>query len=180
MAFLAAVFAFPALAAADPPEDGAVVESLAPSHQGPWAQHWSRQRLEAAKPLPTITLPDPGTPAGPEVPPEAASESTASGPWKAATTAALRAATASQTAGIEGVEISAAESNLFPNSANGKLFGTYEVRINAHEFKREDYVCSASVIKAPEVTPLKPGESPPQSNVVLTAGHCAIDPETGT
>jgi hypothetical protein len=179
MAFIAAVFAFPSLAAAESPEDGAVVESLAPSHQPPWT-HWSRQRLEAAEPLPIITLPDPEPPAGPEAPPEAASQSTASAPSEAANTAALRAATASQTAAIEGVEVSAAESNVFPNSANGKLFGTYEVRVNAHEFKREDYVCSASVVKPPEVTPLQPGESPPQSNVVLTAGHCAIDPETGT
>src|SRR5947209_7581820 len=123
MAFsFATVFAFPPLAAADSPEDGAVVESLAPSHQGPSA-HWSRQRLEAAEPLPVITLPDPEPPAGPDVPTEAASQSTASVPSEAATTAALQAATASQTAGIEGVEVSAAESNLFPNSANGKLFG---------------------------------------------------------
>jgi len=172
MAFLAAVFAFPPLAAADSPENGAVIESLAPSHQGPWA-HWSRQRLEAAEPLPIISLPDPEPPANPEAPPEAASHSAAGEPSEAATTAALRLATASQTAGIEGVEVAAAESTLFPNSANGKLFGTYEVRINAHEFKREDYVCSASVIKPPEGVAFA-------SDVVLTAGHCAIDPETGT
>jgi hypothetical protein len=172
MAFIAAAFAFPAFAAADSPEDGAVVESLAPSHQGPWA-HWSRQRLEAAEPLPIISLPDPEPPVGPEAPPETTSQSTAAAPSEAATTAALRAATASQTAEVEGVEVSAAESNLFPNSANGKLFGTYEVRINAHEFKREDYVCSASVVKPAEGTTST-------SDVVLTAGHCAIDPETGT
>jgi hypothetical protein len=172
MAFIAAVFAFPAAAAADGPEDGAVVESLAPSHQGPWA-HWTRQRLEEAEPLPIISLPDPEPPAGQEALPETTSGSTSSAPSEAATTAALRAAVGSQTAGIEGVEVAAAESTLFPNSANGKLFGTYEVRINAHEFKREDYVCSASVVAPTE-------GSASASDVVLTAGHCAIDPETGT
>jgi hypothetical protein len=177
MAFVVAAFAFPAFAVAEPAEEGAVIESLAPSHQGPWA-HWTRQRLEEAEPLPIITLPDPESPPATEspsaVPDEAASDEAV--PAEAARTAALRAAAGGQTAGIEGVEVAAAESTLFPNSANGKLFGTYEVRINPHEFKREDYVCSASVVNNPAPSPYN--NSP--GDVVLTAGHCAIDPETGT
>jgi hypothetical protein len=171
--FVATAFAFPTLAAAETTEDGAVVESLAPSHQGPWA-HWTRERLEEAEPLPIITLPEPAEAAQaaePSVEPEptaAPSEATSSIAPEGASTAALDARVAARTAAIEGVEVAAAESTLFPNSANGKLFGTYEVRIGAHEFKKEDYVCSGSVVNTPN------------GNVVLTAGHCAIDPETGT
>lgn len=184
MAFIAAAFAFPALAAAEGAEEGAVVESLAPSHQGPWV-YWSRQRLEEAEPLPIITLPNSEPTAGAEGSSETASQSTASPPTssassEAARTAALRTAGASQSGSVEGVEVAAAESTIFPNSANGKLFGTFEVKINPHEFKREDYVCSASVVESPKAPPPKPGETPPRSNVVVTAGHCAIDPETGT
>jgi hypothetical protein len=158
-ALVAAAFAFPALAAAESSEEGAVVESLAPAREGPWG-HWTRERLEEAEPMPIITLPDPETPAVPEPPPAAQAE--------VASTAALRAAVTGQTSAVEGVEIAAAESTLFPNSANGKLFGAYEIRIGPHEYKKEDYVCSGSVVESP------------RGDVVLTAGHCAIDPETGT
>jgi hypothetical protein len=178
MAFIVAVFAFPAFAAAEPAEEGAVIESLAPSHQGPWA-HWTRQRLEEAEPLPIITLPDPESAPATESAAVTESPSAApdeAAPAEAARTAALRAVAGGQTAGIEGVEVAAAESTLFPNSANGKLFGTYEVRIDSHEFKREDYVCSASVVNDPEPSVY----NDPEGDVVLTAGHCAIDPETGT
>ncbi|MBS1890663.1 MAG: hypothetical protein JST59_05185, partial [Actinobacteria bacterium] len=172
-----AAFAFPALAAAEPAEDGAVVESLAPSHQGPWA-HWSRQRLEEAEPLPIITLPEQAAPGAPEEGPAEGSESPEPQPEEAARTAALRTAASTGSGSVEGVEVAAAESTLFPNSANGKLFGTYEVPLpkvpfKPQEYKREDYVCSASVVKPPEGSPFT-------SDVVLTAGHCAIDPETGT
>lgn len=163
-ALVAAVFAFPALAAAESAEEGAVVESLAPARQGPWG-HWTRERLEDAEPMPIITLPDPETPAA-EAP--AAAESPPAAQSEAASTAALRAATASQAAAFEGVEVTAAESAMFPNSANGKLFGTFEIRVGPREYKQEDYVCSGSVVNSPH------------GNIVLTAGHCAIDPETGT
>jgi hypothetical protein len=158
-ALVAVVFAFPALAAAESAEEGAVVESLAPSHHWPWG-HWTQERLEEAEPLPIVELPDPEPPA--------ASETASAAPSEAASTAALRAAVAGQSGALEGVEVDASESALFPNSANGKLFGTYEIRIKANEYKIEDYVCSASVINTPV------------GNVVLTAGHCVIDPETGT
>lgn len=168
VAFVAAILAFPAFAAADPPEEGgAVVEALAPSHQAPWG--WSRQRLEEAEPLPIIELPEPAAPAAPQEPAGAAEGSTP----MSAETGGARTAAVSQSGATEGVEVAAAESTLFPNSANGKLFGTYEVRINAREYKREDYVCSASVVKPAAGSSFS-------SNVVLTAGHCAIDPETGT
>lgn len=177
MIFLAAVLAFPALAAAEPAEDGAVVESLAPSHQGPWA-HWSRQRLEEAEPLPIITLPEQAAPGASGDVPAEGSESPTPQPAEAARTAALRTAASTGTGSVEGIEVAAAESTLFPNSANGKLFGTYEVPLprvpfKPQEYKREDYVCSASVVKPPEGSSFT-------SDVVLTAGHCAIDPETGT
>jgi hypothetical protein len=186
--FVAAAFAFPAFAAAESAEDGAVIESLAPSHQPWWLSHWTRERLEEAEPLPIITLPEPAeasegagepeaspsteaessTMTAPEASPPADPEATGTGTPEGASTAALSSRVAAQTAAIEGVEVAAAESTLFPNSANGKLFGTFEVRIGPHEFKKEDYVCSGSVVNTPN------------GNVVLTAGHCAIDPETGT
>jgi hypothetical protein len=185
-AFLAAVaFAFPALAAAEPTGDGAVIESLAPSHQGHQGPggRWTQRRLEEAEPLPVVTLPEPAAKAvlggdapipevtaGPAAPDEATGLPTYSPSAEAARTAALSAA--SQTAAIEGVEVSAAESNVFPNSANGKLFGTYEVPLPKEEgkpqqYRVEDYSCSAGVIKSPK------------GNVVLTAGHCLIDPASG-
>jgi len=201
---VATAFAFPAFAAAESPEDGAVRESLAPSHQPWWLSHWTRERLEEAEPLPIITLPEPAeaaesveaaaepeastfaqpeasTNTQPEATATTQSEAPSAGAPEGASTAALSARVAARAAAIEGVEVAAAESTLFPNSANGKLFGTFEVRVGPHEFKKEDYVCSASVVKPPEsITPSKSESSPAPSNVVLTAGHCAIDPETGT
>jgi hypothetical protein len=163
-ALVAAALACPAVAAAESGEEGAVVESLAPARLGPWG-HWTRERLEDAEPMPIVTLPDPAAPAAEEAPPAAQSE--------APDAAARYAAVGGRTSAVEGVEIAAAESTLFPNSANGKLFGTYEVRIGPHEYRREDYVCSGSVFKSSSVAKA-PGD------VVLTAGHCVIDPETGT
>jgi hypothetical protein len=179
-ALIAVAFAFPALAAAEPGEEGAVVESLAPSRPGP-ASHWTRERLEDAEPLPLITLPDPES-STPETPPEvetaAAVESTpaaepAAGVEPASTTAATASSLAStaplsgQVAALEGVEVAAAESTLFPNSANGKLFGTFKIEVENGKSVFEDYVCSGSVVESPH------------GDVVLTAGHCLIDPETG-
>jgi hypothetical protein len=155
-ALVAATFAFPALAAADAGEEGAVVEALAPARSWPWG-HWSRERLEDAEPLPIVTLPNPGTALAPEPTPADESEAT--------NTAARYAAVAGQTSAVEGVEVAAAESTLFPNSANGKLFGTFKIEKNPPVF--QDYVCSASVIKSPH------------GDVILTAGHCLLDPETG-
>jgi hypothetical protein len=170
-AFVAAALAFPALAAAESGEEGAVVESLAPSRSGPWG-HWTRERLEEAEPMPIITLPNPETPATPESPPAPQPE--------APNTAARFAAVTGQAGVVEGVEVAAAESTLFPNSANGKLFGTYEIRIGPHEYRKEDYVCSGSVVNSGKIAGSEGVVVSPPGNIVLTAGHCLIDPETGT
>jgi hypothetical protein len=187
--FVAAAFAFPTFASAESGEDGAVVEYLAPP-PFPWWIYWSRQRLEDAEPLPIITLPETAEAAAePEASPMEAEASTlaepeafapsdseaSSGPSEGGSTATLAGRAAARTAAIEGVEVAAAESTSFPNSANGKLFGTFRYRVGPNEFKREDYVCSASVVNAPENAEHKR----PPSNAVVTAGHCAIDPETG-
>jgi len=165
-ALVAAAFAFPAFAAAESVEsvdEGAVVESLAPAR--PWPEgYWSRQRLEEAEPLPIVTLPEPGTAEADESPSTPGSET--DGHQEPASTAARRAALAGQSAAVEGVEVAAAESTLLPNSANGKLFGTFKIETESGS-KYQDYVCSASVIKSPH------------GDVILTAGHCLLDPETG-
>jgi hypothetical protein len=169
-ALAAAAFAFPAIAAAESAEEGAVVESPAPSPEGPWS-HWTRERLEQAEPLPIVTLPEPASPTEPESE-SASSFSSSEAPSapqsEGATTAALRSATTGQTAATEGVEVGAAESTVLPSSANGKVFGSYYIRLGAHEFEREDYVCSGTVVNSPH------------GDVILTAGHCAVEPETGT
>lgn len=63
-------------------------------------------------------------------------------------------------AGVEGVD--AGDPTAFPNRANGAVFGEYPTPTGV-----EIYQCSGSVIESPA------------GNVVLTAGHCVIDPETG-
>jgi hypothetical protein len=67
---------------------------------------------------------------------------------------------AATTAAAEGVD--SGDPTLFPNRANGVVFGEFPSAEGV-----ELYQCSGSVIDSPA------------GNVVLTAGHCAIDPETG-
>ena len=174
-ALAAAAFAFPAIATAEATEEeGAVVESPAPSPAGP-CFHWTQQRMEEAEPLPIVTLPSPAgseSSDGPEVPAEpeltASPEAPSATGSEGADTAAVRSA-AARTAAVEGVEVTAAESTAFPSSANGKVFGTYYIRRPGEsEITEENYVCSATVVNSPH------------GNVILTAGHCALDPETGT
>jgi hypothetical protein len=182
-AVVTAALAFPTVAAAgsssggwstaETGEEGAVVESLAPARWGSWG-HWSRQRLEEAEPLPIITLPEPESSATEPEPP--APSEAVSAQSEGASTATLRFAAAAQASSVEGVEVAAAESTLFPNSANGKLFGTYKIESQTGPTVYQDYVCSGSVVDAPEIN----GVKSPNSNVVVTAGHCMIDPETGT
>ena len=156
MTFLAAALAFPALAAAEGTEDGAVIESPAPS---PWFwSHWTSERLEQAEPLPLVTLPG----SEPAAEPEATSVPQAE---PGASTAALRYS-AARTAAVEGTEVAAAESTVFPSSSNGKIFGSYYMTTSGH-VKREDYTCSGSVVNSP------------RGDLIVTAGHCVIDPETG-
>ena len=52
---------------------------------------------------------------------------------------------------------------VYPNSANGIVYGFYNDPVDPYS-----YQCSGSVINTPT------------GNVVLTAGHCVIDPGTGT
>ena len=52
---------------------------------------------------------------------------------------------------------------VYPNSANGIVYGYYDDPVDPFA-----YQCSGSVINTPT------------GNVVLTAGHCVIDPGTGT
>jgi V8-like Glu-specific endopeptidase len=59
--------------------------------------------------------------------------------------------------------IDAGVSTSFPNSANGVVYGTYRSGRFA-----EDYQCSGSSVDTDA------------GDVVLTAGHCVIDPDTGT
>jgi hypothetical protein len=75
------------------------------------------------------------------------------------TTTPLAAGSRARTAAVGGTEITSAASTEFPNSANGKVFGVFSFFPQVEAFE-----CSGSVITG---------------NVVLTAGHCVIDPKTG-
>jgi hypothetical protein len=168
VALVAAAFAFPALAAAEAAEEGAVALSPAPAHQWPW-ERWTQQDLEEAEPLPIITLPDPEAPASPEPSPAVESESASTGA-EAARTAAVSGAVTDEAGAIEGIEVGAPESNLPPNSANGRLFGEFSTPLGNGKSEVKKYSCSGSVVQSPHGN----------GDVVLTAGHCVIDPETGT
>lgn len=145
---VAAACAFPALAVAESTDaEGAGLSSFAPAPTGPRTP-WTRSALEAAEPLPVVTLP--GSPPG------------------GARTAALGAKSAGVANAFAGTEVGAAESALFPNDANGKLFGEFRIPLNSQEIQIKKYMCSASVV------PSRRG------NVILTAAHCVIDPATGT
>lgn len=176
MTLVAAAFAFPGPAAADLPEvGGAVLESISASPETTLS-FWTKERREAAEPLSVPTLP--GAPPeeseslSAEIAPAAgkadastteSTSSTAPAPttFAARTTAVTGAA--GQTATIGGTEIGFAESVLYPNRANGKIYGEYRFGL-----EKELYQCSGSVLNSPN------------GDVVLTAGHCVIDPETGT
>jgi len=67
---------------------------------------------------------------------------------------------AAGTSAVEGVDTGV--STEFPNRANGTIYGVYRI-----DGQIELYQCSGSVIDSPA------------GDVVLTAGHCVIDPETG-
>lgn len=69
------------------------------------------------------------------------------------------------TTGFQGVEVAASEP---VNLANGKVFGEFRIPLNSEEIAIKKYSCSASVVPSF------------MGNVILTAAHCVIDPETGT
>jgi V8-like Glu-specific endopeptidase len=168
--FLAAAFAFPALAAAsytntETAEEGVVLKRPLPSPGGPW-DHWTQEELEEAVPLPVVTLPES---------PEAAQESAAAAPsgsvpgtdGESASGSASRTALARRTAALEGIEVGADETTVFPNNVNGQLFGEFQWRDSENHQLRQKFSCSGSIV------------SSPHGNVIVTAGHCAIDAETG-
>ena len=152
---LVAALAYPVAAAAEPVEEGAVVSTPLPSPQGPWG-HLTQEEIEKAEPLPIVTLP--GSP-------PAAEESPVTTFEEPEPTPSRTAAVGAQTAALEGIEITAAESTAFPNDVNGKLIAVFQWR-EGGATKNKTVSCSASVV------------SSPRDNLIVTAGHCAIDPDT--
>ncbi|HVV89804.1 MAG TPA: trypsin-like serine protease [Solirubrobacterales bacterium] len=148
----AVALACPSLAAAESTvseEGGAVLEPIATSPSEALA-FWTRARREAAEPLPIVTVPG----SAPEA--TATTEGTQEAVPTAEGAAAPGIAAHARTAAIGGTEVNSTESTVFPNSANGKVLGVFNLF--------EEFECSGSVVAA---------------NVVLTAGHCVIDPATG-
>jgi hypothetical protein len=142
----AIALAFPALAAAELTEaEGAVLGSFAGT-PGAALSYWTPARMEDAEPLSVLTLPGP-PPAG-------------------GSTAAVRSGVVAQAATTEGIDTG--DPTLFPNRANGKIFGAYRIGSQL-----ENYQCSGSVVESPGANV---GLA---TAVVLTAAHCVIDPETG-
>jgi V8-like Glu-specific endopeptidase len=152
VALVAAVaLAVPSFAAAESTEEGGAV--LKPVETSPLEAlaYWTKARRERAEPLPIVTLPDSTPEASGEEEPKPAPE--------AESAASPLADAGPRTASIGGTEIKATESTTFPNSANGKVFGVF-----FRSFVKREVACSGSVVAG---------------NVVVTAGHCVIDPETG-
>jgi V8-like Glu-specific endopeptidase len=106
---------------------------------------WTGARRRAAEPLSVLGLPGP----------------TGLGGSPLVEEAGAAPATSASTAAVEGVDTG--DSELFPNRANGTVYGEYVIA-----GETELYQCSGSVIESP------------RGDIVLTAGHCVIDPETGT
>jgi hypothetical protein len=77
------------------------------------------------------------------------------------TTATATAVPASITTAGEGID--SGDPTSFPNRANGVVYGEFVSSTGT-----EPYQCSGSVVDSGA------------GNLVLTAGHCVIDPETGT
>jgi V8-like Glu-specific endopeptidase len=143
--------------------DGAVTGTFATSPAAALA-HWTPQRRAAAEPLEVPTLPRSaeggaiGTGvSGFREPFATPSYVPAISPGEEAPQP--RSGSLATTSTVEGVPVGAEESTVFPNSANGVVFGEYETH--------EKYRCSGSVV------------SSSAGDVVLTAGHCVRDPETG-
>jgi V8-like Glu-specific endopeptidase len=161
--------AFPALASAGSTDtEGVAVKPITTTS---WEAllYWTRSRLENAEPLSVLTLP--GSPpeesgatptAAPAASPAEAPAASSGEAPAVASTAALSTRAAARASAVEGVEVTASESTVFPNGANGKVFGAYNVN-----GKSQPYECSGSVVDSRH------------GDVVLTAGHCGINRETG-
>jgi len=113
---------------------------------------WTPARRAAAEPMSVLPVSRAGTLDGSPLLGASATSTSAD--------SATSASPAVTTGAVEGVDTG--DPTLFPNRANGTVYGEYLI-----EGKAEDYQCSGSVIHSP------------QGDVVLTAGHCVIDPETG-
>jgi V8-like Glu-specific endopeptidase len=151
MALVVVALVTPTVAAADATasEEEAVLEPAVTSPAQALA-FWTQTRREQAEPLPIVTLPG-STPA-------ADGESVEQAATDGGATPAAAEAPRARAAGVGGNEVKSTESTVFPNSANGKVLGVFNL------FPPEGFECSGSVITG---------------SVVLTAGHCVIDPETG-
>jgi V8-like Glu-specific endopeptidase len=112
--------------------------------------HWTPARRAAAEPMSVLPVARAGTLGG----------SPLLGASAASTSAGQATSASPVTSAVEGVDTG--NSTEFPNRANGTVYGIFEIGGEV-----EEYQCSGSVIDSP------------QGDVVLTAGHCVIDPETG-
>jgi V8-like Glu-specific endopeptidase len=123
---------------------------------------WTPARRAAAEPMSVLPVSRAGTLGGSPLLGASAGAASASAGAAAPSTDAdpATAASPAQIGNVEGVDTG--DPTLFPNRANGTVYGVY--RIEGHA---ELYQCSGSVIDSPA------------GDVVLTAGHCVIDPETG-
>jgi V8-like Glu-specific endopeptidase len=113
---------------------------------------WTPARRSAAEPMSVPAL-SPAGALGVAQPVGASAASTSEG-------LATSASPVVTTGAVEGVDTG--DPTLFPNRANGTIYGRYVTAKGT-----ESYQCSGSVIHSPH------------GDVVLTAGHCVIDPETG-
>jgi V8-like Glu-specific endopeptidase len=113
---------------------------------------WTPARRAAAEPMSVLPVSRAGTLGGSPLL-GAGAASASAGPVASASPSATPGA-------VEGVDTG--DSTLFPNRANGIVIGEYQTAEGS-----DIYQCSGSVIDSPA------------GDVVLTAGHCVIDPETG-
>lgn len=121
-------------------------------------RHWTPQRLREAEPLAVL---DARAGAGAST----AATAVAAGPGAASASSSQASGSGTPTSipAVRPRSSTAASSyTSFPNSANGALFGAYVKGV-----RLEEYRCSASVIASPG------------GDLLLTAGHCVIDPESG-
>jgi hypothetical protein len=114
--------------------------------------HWTPQRLREAEPLAVLDAGAGGAVAEPGGATAASAGATATSSARPVRVPAVRPRSSS----------AASAYTSFPASANGALFGAFVKGIRV-----EEYRCSASVIPSAA------------GNVVLTAGHCVVDPESG-
>jgi V8-like Glu-specific endopeptidase len=150
-ATLAAVVALGGSLFAAPPASAASGAAAGPiAGSGAAISYWTAARRRAAEPLSLLTLPGSAGRAGSAATPLAA-------------TGAIQDLAEPTT--VEGEDTG--DPTLFPNRANGKIYGVYEIQ-SGHKILVEEYECSGSVIDSVA------------GDVVLTAGHCVIDPKTGT